>query len=116
MLKAKNARAQLWKGETTSTTWRATVLMVSMWMKTILRPTEVKTKMDSNSESEPTTKKQSNYLPDELFKAVFSQVTKTRSPQSKSNHPTRSQREHKMWKSTSSTLKVGLSHSYSSSK
>jgi len=61
--------------------------------------------MGSDPESEPTTKKRSNYLPDELFKAAFSQATKTLSPQSKSNHPTRSQREQKKRKFNSSTPK-----------
>jgi len=61
--------------------------------------------MGSDPESEPTTKKPSNYLPDELFKAAFSQANKTLSPQSKSNHPTHLQRSQKKRKSTSSTPK-----------
>ena len=66
---------------------------------------EVDQNMGSDPESEPTTKKPSNYLPDELFKAAFSQENKTLSPQSKSNHPTHSQRSQKKRKSTSSTPK-----------
>jgi len=61
--------------------------------------------MDSDPDSEQTPQKPSNYLPDELFKAAFSQATKTLSPQSKSNHPTHSQRGQKKRKSTSSTPK-----------
>ena len=66
---------------------------------------EVDQNMDSDPESELTTKKPSNYLPDELFKAAFSQMTKTLSPQSKSKHSTHSQREWKKRKFTSSTPK-----------